>query len=102
MAKFIEESKTWETIKLQYPYALNVYMGEHILKKLKETPDRVAQIYHEENFVLTCNEMRVSSVRVAQNLMKLGIQPDDVVGVICKTQVKWRFSLSHAFLSERQ
>lgn len=98
MAKFIEESKTWETIKLQYPYALNVYMGEHILKKLKETPDRVAQIYHEENFVLTCNELRVSSVRVAQNLMKLGIQPDDVVGVICKNSSQVAFLVTACIL----
>lgn len=85
MAKFNEESKTWESaVKFPYPYLMDVYIGQEILKKLKETPDRVALIFHEENFELTCNELRISSIRIAQNLITLGIKPDDVVGVICK------------------
>jgi 4-coumarate--CoA ligase len=32
---------------------------------------------------LTCEELRLTSIRVAQNLTKLGIVADDVIGLIC-------------------
>lgn len=73
-------------------------MGEEILRHLKETPARVAQICHETNYELTCDDLRISSVRVAQNLMKLGIGSGDVVGVICRNSNEVTFLVTGCIL----
>lgn len=87
MARFIAEAKVWESVKVPYPFSMDSFLGEEILKKLKETPQRVCQVFHEayeNSHELTCDELRVKSVRVAQNLNKLGFKADDVVGIICR------------------
>lgn len=67
-----------------YLYPLDTYFGEKLLDALDETPDRVLQINHDDNQRLTCKEARMSSIRVAQNLQRLGIKQDDVIGFICR------------------
>lgn len=87
MAKFNPKTKLWESPKLPYSFPKDAFLGEEMLKKLKDTPRRVCQIFHEaqENcHDLTCDELRVKSVRVSQNLMKLGITSDDIVGIVCR------------------
>lgn len=84
MAKFHPELKMWQADFEPYPYTMDTFMGELILEELKKTPKRVAQIFHEESSQLTCEELRIKSIRVAQNLTRIGVKPDDVVGVICK------------------
>lgn len=84
MTTFNPETKQWESAKFPYSFPMDLFLGEEILRNLKQTPDRVVQIIHEENYEMTCEDLRVSSIRVAQNLTKLGIKADDVVGVICK------------------
>lgn len=84
MAQYNEETKLWESVKIPYSLPMNSFLGAQILKSLKETPERVVQIFHEEGYEVTCDDLRVSSVRVAQNLTRLGIGADDVVGVICR------------------
>lgn len=98
MAKFNAELKLWESTKFTYPFSSDTFMGEEILKKLKETPDRVVQINHDNGCETTCEELRISSVRIAQNLIKLGIKADDVVGVICKNSNEVTFLLNACIL----
>jgi 4-coumarate--CoA ligase len=98
MAKFNAELKLWESAKLPYPYPLDTFMGEEILKKLKETPDRVLQVNHDNGHEIICEELRVSSVRIAQNLIKSGIKADDVIGVICKNSNEVTFLLNACIL----
>lgn len=81
---FNQETKIWEAPKSPYPYSMDVYLGEVILKTCSATPDRVLQIHHEENRSLTCRELRGSAIRVAENLIAIGIKPDDVIGVISR------------------
>lgn len=99
MATFNEELKVWEGPKSPYPYPMDTYLGEEILKRLKETPNHVTQIFHEENSKMTFNDLRISSVRIAQNLMKLGLRADDVVGVICKNSNEVTFLLTACILA---
>jgi 4-coumarate--CoA ligase len=98
MAKFNPELKLWESDKFSYPFSSDTFMGEEILKKLKETPDFVTQIFHEERSEVTFNDLRVSSVRIAQNLTKSGIKADDVIGVICKNSNELTFLLNACIL----
>lgn len=77
-------TKIWTGNYSAYSLALDVYYGEKLLEALDETPERTLQINHEENRKLTCSEVKMSSIRVAQNLQRLGIKPDDVIGFICR------------------
>lgn len=83
MASFDPKTKVWEAKKVPYPYDMDVYLGEVILKACNETPDRIIQIHHEKKELLTCRNLKESSINIAENLMALGIKPDDVIGVLC-------------------
>lgn len=98
MVKFNPETKVWECSSVKYPYDSHTFMGEEILRNLKETPTRVAQIFHETNYELTCDDLRISSVRVAQNLTKLGVGSGDVVGVICRNSNEVTFLVTGCIL----
>lgn len=78
-------TKIWTGNMHKYRYSLDVYLGEKLLEALDATPDRILQINHEEGKELTCEEIKITSIRVAQNLKRLGVQPDDVVGFICRS-----------------
>ncbi|CRK97983.1 CLUMA_CG011355, isoform A [Clunio marinus] len=81
---FNTRSKIWTGDVGAYRYPLDVYLGEKLLEALDETPERILQINHEENSKLTCKDAKLSSIRVAQNLQRLSIKPDDVIGFICR------------------
>lgn len=98
MPEFDLKTKQWEAVKIAYAFPLDTFLGEQILSHLKETPNRILQIYHEENYEITCDEFRVSSVRAAQNLTKLGIGADDVVSFICHNSSTLSFLLTGCVL----
>lgn len=98
MTKFNSEAKFWESTKTSCPYSLDTFLGDEILRRLKETPDRVAQIFHDENREVTYKELRIASVCIAQNLIKFGIKTDDVVGVICRNSNEITFFLTACLL----
>lgn len=98
MSYFNPESKVWEAPKVSYPFTLDTFMGDEILKKLKETPKRVVQIFHDESTELTCDELSLKSIRVAQNLTKFGVKADDVVGIICSHSHQLTFLLTACIL----
>jgi 4-coumarate--CoA ligase len=98
MANFNPETNLWESVKIPYPHPMDTYLGEEILKRLKETPEHITQIFHEENSTMTFNDLRISSVCVAQNLIKSGLKADDVVAVICRNSNDLTFLLTACIL----
>lgn len=84
MSSYDSVNKVWKGPKFPYPYAKDVYFGEELLKVLCKSPESIMFINHEENYSMTRGEARELSINVARNLIKLGIKPDDVVGVICR------------------
>lgn len=82
--KYDSEQKLWKSAQFPFQLPADVFLGEKILEHLDKTPERVLQISHDENSSLTCKELKISSIRVAQNLQKLGIEADDVIGMICE------------------
>lgn len=98
MVKFNPETKLWQADFEPYPYSMDTFMGEIILEELKKSPQRVAQIFHDENSQLTCDELRLKSIRVAQNLRKFGVKADDVVGVICNNSHEVSFLFNGCIL----
>jgi acyl-CoA synthetase (AMP-forming)/AMP-acid ligase II len=84
MGTFNSNSKIWTNTVNSYSYPLDLFYGEKLLCALDETPDRILQINHEEGTSHSCEEIKISSIRVAQNLQRLGIETDNVIGLICR------------------
>jgi 4-coumarate--CoA ligase len=82
MATFNSETKIWEGPKVEYDFAPDTSVGTELLKKLAETPERILHICHDDRISMTCEETRIASIRVAQNLTKLGFKKGDVFGFI--------------------
>lgn len=81
---FNANTKIWTGDVGAYRYPMDIYLGEKLLEALDETPERVIQINHEDGTSQTCQEVKLASIRVAQNLQRLGIQSDDVIGFVCR------------------
>ncbi|KAG5679844.1 hypothetical protein PVAND_009381 [Polypedilum vanderplanki] len=83
MTTYDAESKIWKGVSI--PFDENSEnLGEIILKILSETPERVLQIDSETDEQFTCQDLKLSSIRVAQNLERIGVEVDDIVGIISK------------------
>jgi 4-coumarate--CoA ligase len=81
-SSFDPETKIWSGIKIPYSFPMDLMIGDLLLASLLKTPERVLQISKSDDKAITCDEMRISMIRVAQNLAKIGIKEDDVVGII--------------------
>jgi 4-coumarate--CoA ligase len=88
MATFNSSSKIWEGPKISHQFSHHTSIGAEILKKLKLTPERVLNICHDDESSMTCEETRIASIRVAQNLTTIGIGKGDVIGVMCSNSTK--------------
>lgn len=77
-------TKIWTGNNRAYSLPMDIFLGEKLLDALDDSPERVLQINHEERVKFTCREAKMSSIRVAQNLQRLGIKPDDVISFICR------------------
>lgn len=84
LTMFNTEKKTWEGPKVPYNFARDTSIGAEILKKLAETPLRTLHICHDDGVAMSCEETRIASIRIAQNLTKLGFKRGDVFGFICR------------------
>lgn len=98
MATFDSETKIWAGPKVPYKFALDTSIGAEILKSLAETPRRVLHICHDDGTALTCDETRMASIRVAQNLIKNGFNRGDVIGFICRNSTYLPPTLYGCFL----
>lgn len=82
MSKYDGRTKIWHGPQIPYRYAMDVMLGDLVLEKLAATPERILQICADDETTLTCEQLRLSSIRVAQHLEKIGIKEDDVIGLI--------------------
>lgn len=84
MSEYDAETKTWHGRKIPYPFPMDVTLGEIVLKNLTKTPDRILQIFADDDTTLSCDQLRIASIRVAQNLQNIGVQEDDIIGLITR------------------
>lgn len=84
MATFNPDTKIWGGPRVSHSFASDASIGAELLKKLAETPDRVLHVCHDDGISMTCEQTRLASIRVAQNLTKLGFKLGDVFGFICR------------------
>ncbi|XP_065091269.1 probable 4-coumarate--CoA ligase 1 [Ochlerotatus camptorhynchus] len=72
--------KIWSGLKQPGPFNPQANLGQLILNLLDRSPTMVAQISVESGVELTCEEMRLRSIRAAQNLTRLGYTKGDTIG----------------------
>lgn len=85
MENLKKEEKFWEGAKIPYPYSKDIMFGDLILNQLNESdPKKVLQICADDDTKLTCEDLKIYMIRVAQNLMKFGIKSNDIIGMIIK------------------
>jgi 4-coumarate--CoA ligase len=85
---FNKETKVWEGPKVPYEFDSATSIGAELLKSLELTPERVLHICHDDDSSMTCEQTKISSIRISQNLMKLGFKRDDVFGFICRNSTQ--------------
>lgn len=83
MATYNSETKVWEGQHIPYKFNQRTSIGAELVKKLSETPERILNICHDDETSMTCHETKIASIRVAQNLTKLGYVKGDVFGFLC-------------------
>lgn len=64
----------------------NIGLGDLILRVLSNTPSRISQINADNGKELTCLEVRSMSIRVAENLKRLGFKMGDIVSIASRNR----------------
>jgi acyl-coenzyme A synthetase/AMP-(fatty) acid ligase len=81
-SSYNSETKVWHATFIPYGLSQDVMLGEIVHENLKKKPDRVLQISSGDDSVLSAEDLLISSIRIAQNLKKIGVNRDDVVSII--------------------
>lgn len=82
MANFDENTKIWKIESIPYSYLPDYMVSDLMFEELSKDPKRIFQICADDGTKLTAEELKISSIRVAQNLMKSDVRPNDVVCLI--------------------
>ena len=78
MTSFDAKTKIWSGKKVSRDEN-NLTFREEVFECLSSNPEKVFQISDDEGIVLTYAQTKLMSIRVAQNLTRLGIGKGDVV-----------------------
>lgn len=77
-------TKTWSGDQLPPTFHPNVNAAHVLLEALHRNPDFIGQINENNGLMLTNRDIARNTIRLANNLQKLGIQSGDVVAVIAE------------------
>jgi acyl-CoA synthetase (AMP-forming)/AMP-acid ligase II len=80
IATFDLVTKVWTGPMGKYPYPLTTYTGDLLLKAFDANPEKVVQINLDEGTEWIARDLKLAAIRVAQNLLKVGMKPEDVIG----------------------
>lgn len=70
-------TKTWSGTQSPPLYNPNQSLGALVLSVLNRNPQQIAQISADTGARMTCGEMRLRTIRVAQNLARMGYNRDN-------------------------
>ncbi|KXJ77102.1 hypothetical protein RP20_CCG008342 [Aedes albopictus] len=86
---FDEDEQAWRGRNVPPLYNPNQGVGELVWRLLDRAPWKIAQISAESGVRVTYQEMRLRSIRVAQNLSSIvGIQKGDMVTIVARNNEK--------------
>ncbi|XP_051863786.1 luciferin 4-monooxygenase-like [Drosophila albomicans] len=78
------EEKIWYGHPKRSYFGEDLSIGEIIFREMKRHPKLIAQISDSENTLLTREELRFNSMRVASFMRRLGMVQTDIVGIIAR------------------
>lgn len=79
------ETKIWSGPKVPTNLQCDIALGKQILQSLEKNPDNLSEIHHDLNLKIYNSDIRNQSIRVAQNLMRLGVEKGDVITLILRS-----------------
>lgn len=80
--------KEWTGPATHQPLNPSAPLAELLLYCFDQRPNKVAHFYPDEEKQVTYGELKQISIRVAENLRKLGLKPGDIVSVVCTNNSK--------------
>ncbi|KAG5680303.1 hypothetical protein PVAND_009820 [Polypedilum vanderplanki] len=81
-SKFNSNTKIWHGPSYTHPFPMDYMLSDYIYEKLCSDSENIVQINADDDSKLKAKELKLMSIRVAQNLVKIGVKEDDVVGMI--------------------
>lgn len=71
-------TRVWSSPHSEYTFG-DQSIGEVVFQKMKEFPDRIVEINHDNGHEVTCRELMKNSVNTARTFLSLGLTAGDVV-----------------------
>uniref|UniRef100_A0A336MF40 CSON000234 protein n=1 Tax=Culicoides sonorensis TaxID=179676 RepID=A0A336MF40_CULSO len=81
---FDSVNRVWKGPEINSIFNPNASLGEIILSVLAKTPNHITQISYDTGQKITCSEMRINSICVAENLKKLGYKIGDRFAILSR------------------
>lgn len=78
--QYNEKEKLWSGKKCPTIYNPKASMGSIILHALNRNPEKVIQVSDDTGIEVSSAEIRLKTIRAAQNLQRLGYKSNDVFG----------------------
>lgn len=79
-----EEEKIWSGPRCKETYSREMTVGEAIVLQLRKTPKKVIQILESTGESLTAQDYLDHSMSLARNILDMGVQSGDIVGIYAK------------------
>lgn len=82
---FDAEEKVWKAENFTSSSGIfntEIGLGHLIMEVLEKTPEKITQVFADNESEMTCYEMRVRTLKIASHLTKRGYKQTDVVGVV--------------------
>lgn len=86
-SKFDVDRKVWKGIEIPFTFPWDMHLSEIVFDALSRTPKRVIQICDDDDTEMTCEQLQLKIIRVAQHLKMVGIGEGDVVGFVCSNSM---------------
>lgn len=79
---FDPTTKIWRGTRTSPIYNPNQSLGELLLNRLAQTPDHIAQVSADRGVQISCGELRLRTIRIAQSLTDLGFSRErDIIAM---------------------
>lgn len=83
-SNFDSSIRLWSGPNLRGILNPNISIGQAMLWAMQRCPNNIAQISHDSGIEVTFADMRIRTIRAAQNIQKLGFVEDDVFAIIAR------------------
>lgn len=84
MASYDPNTKIWSNPESTPLYNLNANLGQVIIHSLSMYPNKIVQISADTDIKLTGREIRIRTIRIAENLRERGYKSGDILAICAR------------------